>query len=74
MTENPTADPFDLPPLDLAALDRAWKSYNHGSTSYNHAADAMKEAGVTAPEACRLLDAPQQPSQGYLARSEETAK
>lgn len=74
MTKNPTPDPFDRPALDLAALDKAWKSYHHASTSYKNAAHAMEDAGVTYPEACGLLDAPQPPSQGYLARSEETAQ
>ena len=51
-----------------ARLDRAWKSYNHGSGSYDAARLAMLDAGIpTLAEARGLLDAPQPPSAGYLA-------
>ena len=52
-----TADPFTPAPLNPAALDAAWKSYNHGSVSFNAALTAMAAAGVTLAEARGLLDA-----------------
>lgn len=60
-------DPFTPAPLNAAMLDRAWKSYNHGSASFNAALAAMAAGGVTLAEARGLLDAPQPPSAGYLA-------
>lgn len=52
----------------LAALDKAWRRYNHGSGSFDAARLAMLDAGVaTLAEAAWLLDSPQPPSQGYLA-------
>lgn len=60
-------DPFTPAALNPTALDAAWKSYNHGSVSFNAALSAMAAAGVTLAEARGLLDAPQCPSAGYLA-------
>lgn len=60
-------DPFDSHPLDPSTLDAAWRLYHHGSLTFNAALAAMEDAGVTLTEARVLLDAPQQPSRGYLA-------
>ena len=60
-------DPFTPAVLNPAALDAAWKTYNHGSGTFKAALTAMAAAGVTLAEARGLLDAPQCPSAGYLA-------
>lgn len=60
-------DPFAVRPLDPSKLDAAWRMYHRGSVPYNVALLAMEDGGVTMPEARGLLDAPQPPSQGYLA-------
>ena len=60
-------DPSDANPLDPSTLDAAWHLYQDGSIPLNGALDAMYDAGVTLAEARGLLDAPQPPSQGYLA-------
>lgn len=54
---------------DPTALDAAWRKYHHGSLPLNAALLAMEDAGVLLAEARHLLDAPQVPSQGYLAGS-----
>lgn len=51
------------------ALDAAWRLYHHGSLTFNAALLAMEDAGVLLADARRLLDAPQVPSQGWLAES-----
>ena len=60
-------DPFTPAPLDKSKLDAAYSLFHNGSVQYNAALMAMEEAGLPLREARLALDAPQPPSQGYLA-------
>lgn len=60
-------DPFDSVPISRAALDKAWRRYNHGACSFGAAVADMVAAGLTYPEAQGAVDAPHMPSAGILA-------
>lgn len=56
-------------PIDVRALDNAWTAHRDGQLRLADAITATVAGGVTYAEARALLDAPHQPSDGYLVRS-----